>query len=88
MGLISTSSGSVRFGADSQNVISPTGPGRASVRLQSATVYNGGLFVADIAHMPGPACGIWPAYWTLGTGYWPLNGEIVRIISIISICKG
>jgi beta-glucanase (GH16 family) len=26
--------------------------------------------------MPGDACGIWPSFWTLGTGVWPQNGEI------------
>jgi hypothetical protein len=27
--------------------------GRASVRIQSKKIYNGGLFIADIEHMPG-----------------------------------
>jgi hypothetical protein len=27
--------------------------GRPSLRLESVKIYNGGLFIADIAHMPG-----------------------------------
>jgi beta-glucanase (GH16 family) len=37
--------------------------------------YNEGLFVADIQHMPGNACGIWPAFWSFGNN-WPYDGEI------------
>ncbi|KAF2130038.1 glycoside hydrolase family 16 protein [Dothidotthia symphoricarpi CBS 119687] len=55
--------------------------GRASVRLESKAHWNQGLLVADIIHMPSSECGVWPAYWLLGTdgkgGYeWPLHGEI------------
>ncbi len=35
--------------------------GRPSVRITSFNQYNGGLFIADIAHMPGSICGVWPA---------------------------
>ena len=31
--------------------------GRPAVRVQSNKVYNGGLFIADIQHMPGKSCG-------------------------------
>lgn len=34
-----------------------TARGRPSLRLQSKKLYNGGLFVADIAHMPGKSSG-------------------------------
>ena len=33
------------------------------------------LFIADIAHMPGSDCGVWPAFWTFGPN-WPASGEI------------
>jgi hypothetical protein len=26
--------------------------------------------------MPGAACGVWPSFWSLGSGEWPGNGEI------------
>lgn len=26
--------------------------------------------------MPGGVCGTWPAFWMLGSGQWPTNGEI------------
>ena len=76
LGLISISPTSVRFGVDSSNVVSETSRGRPSVRIQSYNSFTDGLFVADIAHMPGDACGIWPSFWTLGAGTWPQNGEI------------
>ncbi|KAL1847143.1 hypothetical protein Plec18167_001985 [Paecilomyces lecythidis] len=71
-----TSSGSVYMGVDSHTVLDPTsGPGRNSVRVQSKKTYTNGLFVADIQHMPESACGIWPAFWSVGTN-WPSGGEI------------
>jgi beta-glucanase (GH16 family) len=82
MGLIGSSSASARFGVDSSNVYPENARGRASVRLESFSTYNGGLFVFDIQHMPGQVCGIWPALWTLGSGLWPQNGEIGQFFSI------
>ncbi|KAI9730483.1 MAG: hypothetical protein M1818_008178 [Claussenomyces sp. TS43310] len=52
----------------------PTG-GRASTRVSSNKAYTHGLFIADIAHMPGGICGVWPAFWTFGPN-WPSSGEI------------
>lgn len=52
-----------------------TTTGRASVRLTSQKSFNHGLFIADIAHMPGGLCGVWPAFWLVGPE-WPTNGEI------------
>ncbi|RFU28299.1 hypothetical protein B7463_g8030, partial [Scytalidium lignicola] len=52
----------------------PSG-GRASVRLSSDIPYTKGLFIADIAHMPGGICGTWPAFWMFGPN-WPASGEI------------
>ena len=58
-GLISTQNGAVYMGVDHTNVAS--GSGRASVRLTSKKVYNHGLIILDLAHMPGGVCGTWPA---------------------------
>lgn len=44
--------------------------GRGSVRVQSRQTFNHGLFVIDIAHMPGGVCGTWPAFWLIGAD-WP-----------------
>ena len=49
--------------------------GRQSVRITSKKAYNKGLFLADIAHMPGGICGVWPAFWLVGPN-WPAMGEI------------
>lgn len=49
--------------------------GRKSVRLTSNKLWSRGLFVADIVHMPGSLCGLWPAMWLHGPD-WPVCGEI------------
>lgn len=74
-GLISAGS-TVKIGVDSTSTISPTSTGRASVRISSNKVWTHGLFIADLASMPGGICGTWPAFWTLGNGTWPYHGEI------------
>ncbi|KAE8148020.1 concanavalin A-like lectin/glucanase domain-containing protein [Aspergillus avenaceus] len=60
------------MGVDHTNV---AGDGRPSVRITSNKSYNQGLFILDLAHMPGSVCGTWPAFWLLGPD-WPNNGEI------------
>ena len=50
--------------------------GRKSMRISSKKTFNKGLFVVDLLHMPASACGSWPAFWLLGSGTWPTNGEI------------
>lgn len=55
--------------------------GRDSVRLESKKTWNQGLFIAEIHHMPINECGVWPAYWFLGSDdqgkyNWPQEGEI------------
>ena len=52
-----------------------SGRGRNSVRLTSTKQYTHGLVVLDLEHMPGSACGLWPAFWMTGPS-WPTNGEI------------
>eukprot|EP00036_Acanthoecidae_sp_10tr_P008738 CAMPEP_0182928550 /NCGR_PEP_ID=MMETSP0105_2-20130417/15645_1 /TAXON_ID=81532 ORGANISM="Acanthoeca-like sp., Strain 10tr" /NCGR_SAMPLE_ID=MMETSP0105_2 /ASSEMBLY_ACC=CAM_ASM_000205 /LENGTH=332 /DNA_ID=CAMNT_0025066555 /DNA_START=24 /DNA_END=1022 /DNA_ORIENTATION=+ len=66
-----TASGAVRMAVDAR--AKATGP-RDSVRLTSKAVYNGGLFVLDVAHIP-TGCGTWPAWWLVGPS-WPTHGEI------------
>ncbi|KAF9229309.1 glycoside hydrolase family 16 protein [Gyrodon lividus] len=53
----------------------PAGVNRSSVRISSQAMYNTGLFVLDLDMAPW-GCGVWPAFWTLGSGAWPWNGEI------------
>ncbi|OKL60690.1 hypothetical protein UA08_03962 [Talaromyces atroroseus] len=72
-GLATVKSGNVYLGADSTNTYS-TG-GRPSTRVESNFQFTQGLLIADLAHMPGNACGVWPAFWTFGEN-WPDNGEI------------
>ncbi|PLB52080.1 putative endo-1,3(4)-beta-glucanase [Aspergillus steynii IBT 23096] len=49
--------------------------GRQSVRLESKTTYDSGLFIFDILHTPY-GCGTWPALWLTDPVNWPTNGEI------------
>ncbi|KAI9646866.1 hypothetical protein NHQ30_004866 [Ciborinia camelliae] len=72
-GLINTNNGQIYLGVD-YTTYNPAA-GRASVRLSSNKSYTHGLFIADIAHMPGSICGVWPAYWLFGPN-WPYSGEI------------
>ncbi|PWY74332.1 hypothetical protein BO70DRAFT_296781, partial [Aspergillus heteromorphus CBS 117.55] len=67
--------GSFYIGVDHTNTISTTGAGRESVRIESNKYYDQGLFIIDLAHMPGSACGTWPAFWSTGSN-WPDDGEI------------
>ncbi|KAF2199035.1 hypothetical protein GQ43DRAFT_474013 [Delitschia confertaspora ATCC 74209] len=67
----------VYMGVDTSSVLDPNGLGRMSVRLSSKKSYTHALVIADFAHVPGPACGSWPAFWMVGpTGNWPNQGEI------------
>lgn len=56
-GLVNTNNNQVYMGVDHTNSISTSSAGRASVRVSSNKVYTHGLFIADIAHMPGSICG-------------------------------
>ncbi|KAK0618562.1 concanavalin A-like lectin/glucanase domain-containing protein [Bombardia bombarda] len=74
------SEGGIFLGVDYENVTDISVAGRASIRVESKKMYNRGLFVADIAHMPAgvtddDSCGLWPAYWTKGPK-WLDDGEI------------
>lgn len=64
-----TGNSSIYIGVDHVN---KAPHGRTSVRVSTQRTYNQGLFIADIAHMPGGICGVWPAFWLVG----PNHGEI------------
>lgn len=70
-----TPDGGVYMGVDSVNTLDPNGAGRKSVRIETKKSYDEGLFIVDLKHMPGNACGVWPAFWTVGPS-WPMDGEI------------
>ncbi|KAF7539730.1 hypothetical protein G7Z17_g12368 [Cylindrodendrum hubeiense] len=68
-GLAKTSNGQVYLGVDSKNKAklrgkSKTIHGRDSIRLESKATWSPGILIADIANMPGTACGIWPSFWS------------------------
>lgn len=76
MGLIKASVEEVVLGTDRTNIVE-TGMGRPSVRIQSRSTYNSGLFIVKIKHMP-TGCGQWPALWFYGEDAqhpWPKWGE-------------
>ncbi|KAF2132329.1 glycoside hydrolase family 16 protein [Dothidotthia symphoricarpi CBS 119687] len=75
LGLLKTQGKQLYMGVDSTSFLNPQGPGRKSVRVQSKTAYNRALVIADFAHVPGSACGSWPAFWMVGPN-WPNQGEI------------
>ncbi|KAJ7485746.1 laminarinase [Mycena latifolia] len=60
--------------ADSKTVLTASGPGRNSVRLQSNKQFTTAVTIFDVRHMP-QGCGTWPALWTVGAD-WPNQGEI------------
>jgi len=72
-GLVNSNNGQVYLGVD-HTTYNPSG-GRESVRLSSDQSWGQGVFIADIEHMPGGICGVWPAFWMFGPN-WPNSGEI------------
>jgi hypothetical protein len=72
-GLAGYSNNAVYLGVD-HTTVDPAG-GRGATRVTSNKAYNKGLFVADVSHMPGGICGVWPAFWMVGSN-WPNEGEI------------
>lgn len=82
--LINTFGGSAKIKVDSTHTYNGSAPyyningvGRPSVRIESVDSWTKGLFLADIKHMPTTTdtsgCGVWPAFWTLGSGTWPYS---------------
>lgn len=62
-GLIAYRGNQLYIGVDYNSTINPKGLGRKAVRLESKATWDGGLMLIDIQHMPGNACGTWPAFW-------------------------
>ncbi|KAI9695779.1 MAG: hypothetical protein M1820_008452 [Bogoriella megaspora] len=67
-GIASTENSQVYLGVDFTRKAelrgnSTTIHGRDSVRLESKDTWSDGLIIADIAHMPGTACSVWPSLW-------------------------
>lgn len=61
---------------DYTTVLSPSGPGRNSVRIQSKNAYGAGVMIANVRAMP-IGCGTWPALWSNAEDVtWPDGGEI------------
>lgn len=52
-----------RISADSTTTLLGTAgsPGRKSVRIESKKRWTHGLYVFNVAAMPAPVCGVWPA---------------------------
>ncbi|KAF2772395.1 hypothetical protein EJ03DRAFT_203471 [Teratosphaeria nubilosa] len=81
-GMLATSDTQAAWGVDNTEFFNPSAAfGRYSVRLTSNQAWTHGLFVLNLAHMPPNQCGVWPAFWTLGTApefdiTWPNSGEI------------
>lgn len=74
-GLVNSTADRVYIGADMNSIAE--GPGRRSVRIESKQVFNDGLFVFSLDHMP-TGCGTWYAFWMFGADsqhYWPEWGE-------------
>mmetsp|Transcript_9924 Transcript_9924/g.15283 ORF Transcript_9924/g.15283 Transcript_9924/m.15283 type:complete len:443 (+) Transcript_9924:111-1439(+) len=61
---------------------------RESIRLEGKELYNHGLFIIDLPHMPA-GCGIWPAFWLTNEESWPDKGEIdiVEGVNFQSVAK-
>ncbi len=60
-GLVKVVNNQVYLGVDFTKTLSTSAQGRDSIRLEAKESFNNGLLIADIAHMPGNQCGIWPA---------------------------
>ena len=62
-GLVKVTNGQVYLGADSTTKVATSAQGRDSIRLEAKEAFTFGLLIADIAHMPGSVCGVWPALY-------------------------
>ncbi|KAF8590993.1 glycoside hydrolase family 16 protein [Ramaria rubella] len=69
--------------ADDTTVLSASGPGRNSVRIQSNAQYSTHVVVMNIRHMP-EGCATWPAAWEVGDD-WPNGGEVDIVEGVNSV---
>ncbi|KZW03327.1 glycoside hydrolase family 16 protein [Exidia glandulosa HHB12029] len=72
--LTSTTSTSFVMRVESKTVLSASGAGRKSVRIQSKKQWTTHVAIIDVRHMP-QGCGTWPAFWEVGAN-WPFGGEL------------
>jgi hypothetical protein len=56
-GLVNTNNNQIYMGVDHTSYLSTSSAGRASIRVTSNQAWTHGLWIADIAHMPGSICG-------------------------------
>ncbi len=62
------------IGVDNVSIVDPSARGRKSIRMESRSIYRGGIFTFDVDHMP-EGCGTWPSLW-LESDVLPDGGEI------------
>ena len=67
---------SIYLGVDTTRIVGSLG--RNSHWVQSQKSYTNGLFLLDLAHMPGSICGTWPLFRLMGSN--PIPSENGRII--------
>lgn len=59
-GLVKIQDSQVYLGVDHTKILA-VNEKRPSLRLESKSTWNGGILVADFAHVPAGGCGAWPA---------------------------
>jgi hypothetical protein len=74
-GLASATTNSFQIRCDATTTLTPSDPGRDSVRVRSRKQYDNHVVVANVRHMP-QGLGTWPALWETQEDGWPGNGEV------------
>eukprot|EP00483_Globobulimina_turgida_P012625 UN12648 len=82
---VNASTNQVYVGVDYTTSIQPGYKGRPTVYLRSKTLYNEGLFIYSLDHIP-QGCGVMPQFWFEGVR-WPSNGEI-KIMTCTNTING
>lgn len=77
--LVEPSSSGIKISLGDIVNITNTDKRRKAVRIKTKEVYNDGLFIADVSHIPAGK-GVWPAFWLTAIephgSKWPQHGEI------------